>query len=75
MSNADIEMVWADAWNDLYDLTGSRKNIMFLLPDLTEVSFDDCQAWLQDSAYDGYKLGMKEVWYKGKKAIQVLRFQ
>ena len=73
MSNADIEMIWVDAWNDMYNMIGSRKNVIFLQPDFSEVSLDDCQGWLQDSAYDGYKLGMKEVWYKGKKAIQVSR--
>jgi hypothetical protein len=75
MSNTNIEMIWVDAWNELYDLIGSRKKVICLLPDFKEVSLDDCKGWLQDSAYDGFKLGLKEVWYKGHKAIQVSRYK
>ena len=58
MSNADIEELWIDAWNQLYTLRGERRDVVCLL---------------QDSVYAGYQVHTAEVWYQGRKAIQVAR--
>jgi hypothetical protein len=53
-SNADIEMRWVDAWNDLYDLAGKRRIITCLLPDGSVVDLEGGKEWLQNSVYEGY---------------------
>ncbi|MBL9043397.1 MAG: hypothetical protein JNM83_17420 [Myxococcales bacterium] len=73
MSNADIEELWIDAWNQLYTLRGERRDVVCLLPDGQRCTFEDCLGWLQDSVYAGYQVHSAEVWYQGRKAIQVSR--
>ncbi len=73
MNNLSKELEWIEAWNDLDELIGEEWNLIFLQPDWTEMDLEDCKGWLQDSAYQGYHIGVKQVWYKGKLAIQVYR--
>lgn len=75
MNNTEIEMEWIDAWNDLSELAGDRYDVVYLLPDWKEITLKECQGWLQTSAYQGYKLSVGEVYYQGKKALQVSRHQ
>lgn len=53
-SNADIEMRWVAAWNDLCDIVGDRVDIPCQLPDWSVVDAEECRGWLQDSVYEGY---------------------
>lgn len=53
-------MRWVDAWNDLFDIVGTRWQVDCLLPDGSIVDLDTCQGWLQDSAYDDYRLTVQE---------------
>jgi len=72
-SNDETEMVWVDAWNDLLDLVGDRRDVACLLPDHTVVTVEQCKGWLQDSAYSGYSLTLTETYYEGRKAISANR--
>lgn len=70
-SNAEIEQVWIDAWNDLYELVGPLCNVICLLPEFDPVSAEDCKAWLQTSAYEGFSLSVSEAYFEGRKAVSV----
>ena len=72
-SNAETEMVWVDAWNDLLDLVADRHHVACLLPDSTIVTVDECKAWLQDSAYSGYSLSLTEIHHEGRNVIAAKR--
>jgi hypothetical protein len=58
-TNAERETWWIDAWNDLYDIVGTRSNARCKLPDGAIVGVEDCKGWLQDQAYAGWKVGVK----------------
>lgn len=58
-SNADTEMAWIDAWRELYELTHRLEPHPVLLLDGAEIGFDELQAWLQRSAYEGYCVGLR----------------
>jgi hypothetical protein len=72
--NTEKEMRWIEAWSDLIEMVGTRWNLECLLPDGRIVNVEDCQGWLQDSAYEGYQLQVAEGWVKGKRGIVVSRF-
>jgi hypothetical protein len=59
-TSTEREMRWVDAWNDLFDIVGTRWQVDCLLPDGSIVDLDTCQGWLQDSAYDDYRLTLQE---------------
>ena len=61
-SNADIEMRWVDAWNELHALVGSRRDVPCQLPDLSVVDVDECKGWLQRSVYEGYLVSVEIGW-------------
>jgi hypothetical protein len=74
VSNADLEMRWVDAWNDLYEIVG-REEMPCLLPDGTEVSVEACKGWLQDSVYEGYLVSVARGWVRGRPAVVVTRWR
>ena len=74
-TNDEIETEWVNAWDQLYELIGDRRNVVCVLPDWKTVSVEDCQGWLQTSAYKGYTLTVRETWHAGEKAIAVDRTQ
>jgi hypothetical protein len=76
--SSEIEMRWIDAWNDLYDLIlsdhgGVHYGVQCLLPDGRVVNVEECEGWLQDSAYDRYYLKVDRGWVLGKPGIVVSR--
>jgi hypothetical protein len=73
-TNIEKEMRWVDAWSDLLEMVGTRWNVECLLPDGRIVNVEDCQSWLQDSAYEGYQLQVAAGWVKGQWGIVVSRF-
>ena len=48
-SNDETEMVWIDAWNELYELTYRFMPYSVFLPDGTKTEFDELQHWLESS--------------------------
>jgi hypothetical protein len=58
-SKSDQERWWADAWNDLFDIVDERTDARCKLPDETVVDVEVCKGWLQDQAYDGWKVGVR----------------
>lgn len=73
MNRADVEMLWVDAWNDLYDIIGKREDFPCLLPGCSRVSVEECRAWLQQSVYDGFDVSVTRGWYEGRPAVVVSR--
>jgi hypothetical protein len=73
-TSSEREMRWIDAWNDMYDIIGTRWHVDCLLPDGSVVDTDTCQGWLQDSAYDDYQLKVESGWVNGKRGILASRF-
>jgi len=61
-TNAEIEMRWVDAWNDLLDIVGARRGVQCLLPDGSVVDVEQCKAWLQDSVYQGFLVQVRRGW-------------
>ena len=70
-NNAEIEMRWVNAWNDLYDLTGGTLKCQ--LPDFSVVSVDDCKAWIQESVYAGYIVHLELGWINGRRGVLASR--
>ena len=73
MKNSDIEKLWVDAWNDLYEITGSDDAFLCVLPDGTCVSPDACRGWLQSSVYAGYRVQVARGLHLGRPAVVVQR--
>jgi hypothetical protein len=74
----EIEMRWINAWNDLYDLIlryhgGVQYGVKCSLPDGLVVNVEECEGWLQDSAYDRYYIKVEHGWVLGKPGIVVSR--
>jgi hypothetical protein len=61
-SNADIEMRWVDAWNDLYAIIGDRRGVLCQLPDWSIIDAEECRGWLQDAVDAGYRVRVEEGW-------------
>lgn len=58
-TNAEIEQRWIDAWNDLVDLARAIRGASCRLPDGQVVEIEECKAWLQESAYQGWHVGVE----------------
>jgi hypothetical protein len=71
--NAQQEEEWINAWSDLYEFLKVHPQPFFLLPHWTETDLEGFKGWLQDSAYTGWKVALKLVWYKGGQSIQAVR--
>lgn len=74
-SNADVEMRWVDAWNDLYDIIGDRGDVPCLLPDWSIVNSEECRGWLQDSVYAGYRVHVEAGWVGHRRGAVVQRWR
>jgi hypothetical protein len=68
-SNAEIEMRWVDAWNNLSDIVGERHGVLCLLPDGSVVDVEACRGWLQDSVYGGFAVQLKSGWVGHKLGV------
>jgi hypothetical protein len=68
-SNAEIEMRWVNAWDDLYELIQDRADTKCQLPDLSIVSVDACRVWLQEMVYAGYLVRVEKGWIQGSPGI------
>lgn len=74
-SNADAEMRWVDAWNDLYEIVGDRRGVPCQLPDRSVVDVEACKSWLQTSAYEGYLVRVEVSWVGHRQGVVVSRWQ
>ncbi|HTE20260.1 MAG TPA: hypothetical protein VK689_17990 [Armatimonadota bacterium] len=74
-SNSELEVRWVDAWVDLDQIVGERWNIQCLLPDGRVVSMEECQGWLQDSAYDDWQVKVEAGWVWGKQGVIATRWR
>ncbi len=68
-SNADIEMRWVDAWNDVDDIIRDRCDVPCMLPDWSIVGLEECLGWLQDSVYQGYEVRVEAVWVGHRRGV------
>ena len=68
-SNAEIEMRWVDAWNDLYDIVPPDRVAPCQLPDWSVVNVDECLGWLQDSVYAGYFVRVEAGWVGHRRGV------
>jgi hypothetical protein len=73
MNRADVEMLWVDAWNDLYGIIGKREDFPCVLPDYTCVTPEECRGWLQRSVYEGFDVSVSRGWHEGRPAAVVSR--
>jgi len=72
-SNADIEMRWVEAWNDLADIIGDRRDVPCQLPDWSVIDVEECQGRLQRSVYEVYLVQVRDGWVGHKKGVVVFR--
>jgi hypothetical protein len=72
-SNPDIEMRWVNAWNELYEIIGSRPCVPCQLPDWSVVDIEECKGWLQQSVYEGYLVHLKAGWVGHRNGVIVSR--
>jgi hypothetical protein len=75
VSNADIEMRWVEAWNDLSDIVADRLDAPCQLPDGSVVTPEECRGWLQDSVYAGYHVRVKAGWVGHRHGVVVERWR
>ena len=71
-SNIILEERWINAWNDLDLIVGERWNVQCLLPD-GRVSVEECQGWLQESAYGDWQIRVEPGWVLGKQGVVASR--
>lgn len=71
--NSEQEMLWVDGWNSLYEYFDSYPDAYILVPEHKEVSLEEAQSWIQDSAYCSYATKFSISYYKGKKSIFLYR--
>lgn len=64
-----IEMRWVDAWNDVYDIVGDRRDTPCLLPGWSIVTLDECLGWLQESVYSGYAVRVEAGWIGHQRGV------
>ena len=74
-SNTELEMRWVGAWNDLDQIVGERWYLQCLLPDGRVVSMDECQGWLQASAYDDWQVKVEAGLVWGKQGVVATRWR
>ena len=71
LNNTDIEMLWIDSWNELYELIEKHNVEHLLLENYQEATLESAQGFIQDSAYEGKAVDFKVDFFKGKKSILV----
>ncbi len=71
----DIEMRWVNAWNDMYDIVGDRRDVRCLLPNGQVVDTEACRGWLQEQVYEGWSVKAEPSWVLGKQGIVASRWQ
>jgi len=74
-SNADIEMRWVNAWNEIYEVIGNRNDAKCLLPDGNVVNVEECQGWLQQSALAGFQVRVESGNVLGGLGVVVFRWR
>jgi hypothetical protein len=74
-SNADLEMRWVDAWNEMYEIIGHRNDTKCRLPDGTVVSVEECQGWLQQSALAGFRVRVESGSVMGGQGVVAFRWR
>ena len=74
-SNADLERRWIDAWNDLFDIVGSRTDVPCHLPGGTVVDLEGCKGWLQEQAYAGWHVAVQESRSDGRLELIAFRWR
>ncbi len=68
---SEIENIWIEAWNKLYDILNENPQIKFTFDEINEVSMDECQAYIQNTVYSGFMINFNYTYLKGKKAYKV----
>jgi hypothetical protein len=68
-NNAEIEMRWVSAWDELFALIQDRTDIKCQLPDFSVVNVEQCRAWLQEMVYAGYFVRVEKGWIQGRPGI------
>ncbi|HYV35527.1 MAG TPA: hypothetical protein VE988_07480 [Gemmataceae bacterium] len=74
-TNAEIEMIWIKAWDELYEIVNDRREVPCQLPDSSVVSVEECKGWLQNSVYEGYLVSVETGWVGHKYGIIVKRWR
>jgi hypothetical protein len=74
-SHADIEMLWVNAWSDLYDVVGVHRGVPCQLPDGSVVDVEECKGWLQNSVYEGYRVHVQAGWVGHWQGVVVSRWR
>ena len=67
------ESAWIYGWGELYEELKLEPNLIFVTSDWLEMSKDETFGFIQDEAYAGYHTANRQVWFKGKKALQYYR--
>jgi hypothetical protein len=73
-TNAEIEMRWMNAWNDLYEIIKGRYAVQCQLPDSSVVDVEQCKSWLQDAVYEGDLVSVEVSWVGYRKGVTVKRW-
>ena len=70
--SAEVEMVWLDGWNTLYDAF-ETKPVILIDQEYRERSLDEMQTFIQEQAYSGYRVVFSNLWFRGKAAIRIVQ--
>jgi len=68
-------MEWVNAWSELMEIVKKRWDVRCMLPDYTVVSVKECQAWLQDSAYEGFRVSVRPGFVLGRPGVHAARWR
>jgi hypothetical protein len=72
-TNDEVEMRWIEAWSELFELVGERRNVRCLLPDGVVVDVEGSKGWLQDSVYAGYQVKVGPGYVLGRPGVILFR--
>jgi hypothetical protein len=71
--NGTREMRWVDAWEVLLAISEGRSDYPCVLPDGRVVDAEECKAWLQTTAYEGFVPHIERGWDRGRPAAVAKR--
>lgn len=66
-----IEQKWIQYWSDLNELMDKLGHPTLVDENFIKINRDEAQARIQDGVYDGRDFDFLEVFFEGKKALQV----
>lgn len=74
-TNAETEMAWVNAWEELVRIVADRPDMPCQLPDWSVVDVETCKGWLQQAVYEGYQVSVQAGYVGHRQGVIVTRWR